>query len=144
MSHMSRILPQPAVQTVEDVVFELEAAGRTLAALPARGCRPAGFGSGWPAVVHEYVEAQDDAPLRAPVPTARAIDHLDVVMSWAALIQRPVVRRIVFTRSLIHPVTDRHLYSWRRIGRLIGADHRSVQLWHGQGVAAILAALTAR
>ena len=44
-----------------------------------------------------------------------------------------MLRRIVGARSLVHPMTGRHLYSWRRLGTAIGADHKAVQRWHAQG-----------
>ena len=66
-------------------------------------------------------------------------------MGWLALIpqERYVLRRVVGARSLVHPITDRHLYPWRRLGAAMGADHKAVQRWHAQGIAAILAGLRA-
>ena len=55
-----------------------------------------------------------------------------------------MLRRIVGARSLVSPVTERHLYSWRRLATLLGADHKAIQRWHGQGVALIVAALLRR
>jgi hypothetical protein len=42
---------------------------------------------------------------------------------------------------LVSPVTERHLFTWRRLATLLGADHKAVQRWHAQGVAMIVAAL---
>jgi hypothetical protein len=44
-------------------------------------------------------------------------------------------------RALVSPVTERHLFTWRRLATLLGADHKAVQRWHAQGVAMIVAAL---
>ena len=49
----------------------------------------------------------------------------------------------VGARMLVSPLTERHLYSWRRIGVLVGADHKAVQRWHGQGIDMLVAALGA-
>jgi hypothetical protein len=49
----------------------------------------------------------------------------------------------VGARALVSPVTGRHLYSWRRLGSLVGADHKAVQRWHAQGVDLLVAALNA-
>jgi hypothetical protein len=38
-------------------------------------------------------------------------------------------------------VTERHLYSWRRLGALLGADHKAVQRWHAQGIDMLVAAV---
>jgi hypothetical protein len=41
----------------------------------------------------------------------------------------------------VHPITERHLYPWRRVATAIGADHKAVQRWHAQGIDLIVAAL---
>ena len=68
---------------------------------------------------------------------------MDEALAWLQLIpqDRYVLRRIVGARSLVHPISDRHLYSWRRLGSVLGADHKAVQRWHAQGIATIVAGL---
>lgn len=126
------------------VIFRLEEAGATLLALP---------GTGWSTrvrsssieIVRTALEAYgwDAARIRPAVPSAEKIDRMDEAMAWIALIQdsRYVLRRVVGARSLVHPTTDRHLYSWRRLGAALGADHKAVQRWHAQGIAMIMASL---
>jgi hypothetical protein len=128
------------------VIARLEEAGATLLALPERGystrlstlrhdiVRSALEGYGWQ-------NARGESPrLRPPVPSAAAITRMDQAFGWLALIpaDRYVLRRIVSARSLVSPLTLRHLFSWRRLGLLLGADHKAVQRWHGQGVALIV------
>jgi hypothetical protein len=83
--------------------------------------------------------------IRPPVPSASRITRMDEALGWIALIpkDRTVLRRIVGARSLVSPVTERHLFSWRRLGGVLGADHKAVQRWHGQGVDMIVAAVGA-
>jgi hypothetical protein len=38
-------------------------------------------------------------------------------------------------------MTGRYLYSWRRLGTAVGADHKAVQRWHAQGIDVIVAVL---
>jgi hypothetical protein len=126
------------------VVFRLEEAGATLLALP---------GTGWSTrirsssieIVRTALEAYgwEAAQIRPAVPSAGKIDRMDEAMAWISLIpqDRYVLRRVVGARSLVHPITDRHLYSWRRLGVALGADHKAVQRWHAQGIAMILTAL---
>src|SRR4051795_7597431 len=68
---------------------------------------------------------------------------MDEALGWLALIpaDRFVLRRIVGARALVAPLTGRHLYSWRRLGRVLGADHRAVQRWHADGIRCIARAL---
>jgi hypothetical protein len=70
---------------------------------------------------------------------------MDEAMGWIGLIpdDRYVLRRIVGARSLVSPMTDRHIFPWRRLGAAIGADHKAVQRWHAEGIGLIVAALAA-
>jgi hypothetical protein len=132
--------------TLDEIVARFEAAGATLLALPGQGystrIRTMRFD-----VVHSALDAYgwQGAAVRAPVPSAAAISDMDEVFSWLTLIPEAkyVLRRIVSARALVHPVTLRHLYPWRRIGAMLGADHKSVQRWHGQALLLLQAALAA-
>jgi hypothetical protein len=123
--------------TAEEIVARFEAAGATLLALPQRGystqIRTMRFD-----IVHNALDAYgwQNAVVRPPMPSAAAISQMDEAFGWLTLIpeSRYVLRRIVCTRALVHPVTLRHLFPWRRIGTMLGADHKSVQRWHGQAV----------
>ncbi len=70
---------------------------------------------------------------------------MDEALGWITLIpqERYVIRRIVGARALVSPVTERHLYSWRRLGEAVGADHKAVQRWHAQGIDMLVAAVGA-
>jgi hypothetical protein len=126
------------------VVFRLEEAGATLLALP---------GTGWTTrlrsssidIVRTSLEAYgwETTRIRPAVPSPDKIDRMDEAMAWLALIpdESYVLRRVVGARSLIHPITDRHLFAWRRLGAAMGADHKAVQRWHARGIAMIVAGL---
>jgi hypothetical protein len=130
--------------TAEAVIARLEDAGATLLAMPSRGytthMRQMRFD-----IVHTALEAYGwEAPvLRAPVPSAAAISAMDEAFAWLRLIPEEsyVLRRIVGARALVHPITKQHLYSWRRLAATLGADHKSVQRWHGAGVATMVETL---
>jgi hypothetical protein len=126
------------------IVYRLEEAGATLLALPASGYSTR-LKVSYLDVVHEAQAAYgwEQGKIRPPVPSASRITRMDEAMGWIALIprDRTVLRRIVGARSLVSPVTERHLFSWRRLGGVLGADHKAVQRWHGQGIAMIVAAV---
>ena len=90
-------------------------------------------------VLNAFVAVDAEAALKA----ADRIDRMDEALGWIPLIPRDryVLRRIVGARSLVSPVTERHLFTWRRLGSLLGADHKAIQRWHAQGIAMIVAAL---
>jgi hypothetical protein len=129
------------------VIQRLEAAGATLLAMRDRSPWPAGFRSGMPEVLHDAREAYgwSTEPCRAALPDAVAIDAMDDAYRWLALIpqHRHVLRRIVAARSLVHPLTGRHIVHWRRLGEVIRADYRAAQRWHAQGIGEIVRALSA-
>jgi hypothetical protein len=126
------------------VTWRLEEAGATLLALP---------GTGWSTrlrsssleIVRTAIESYgwSEQRVRPPVPQAAEITRMDEAMGWISLIpiDRYVLRRIVGARSLVHPVTERHLFPWRRLGVALGADHKAVQRWHAEGIGLIVSAL---
>jgi hypothetical protein len=128
------------------VVYRLEEAGATLLALPGTGYSPRLRVSHLD-VVSSAVEAYgwDKGRVRPPVPSAARISRMDEALGWITFIpkDRYVLRRIVGARSLVSPLTERHLYSWRRLGEVLGADHKAVQRWHGQGIDILVGAVNA-
>lgn len=137
-------LPAETCIDARYVTCRLEEAGATLLALP---------GTGWSTrlrsssleIIRTAVEnyGWTGQRVRPPVPSSGRITQMDEAMSWITLIplDRYVLRRIVGARSLVHPITDRHLFPWRRLGAALGADHKAVQRWHAEGIGLIVAAL---
>jgi Domain of unknown function (DUF6362) len=128
------------------VVYRLEEAGATLLALPGTGYSTRLRTSSLE-IVRTALDAYGwtEAQIRPSVPSAEKITRMDEAMSWIPLIplDRYVLRRVVGARSLVHPITDRHLFPWRRLGKALGADHKAIQRWHAQGIVMIVAALKA-
>jgi hypothetical protein len=129
------------------VIYRLEEAGETLLALPATGYTTRLRTSSLDIVRSAIDGPADDTDrkLRPATPSSDRITRMDDALAWIPLIPRDryVLRRIVGARSLVSPVTERHLFSWRRLGALLGADHKAIQRWHAQGIDIILAVLMA-
>ena len=129
------------------VIYRLEEAGATLLALPATGYSTR-LKASHLAVVHDACQAYgfDKGRIKPPIPSAAHITRMDEALGWIALIpqDRYVLKRIVGARSLVSPVTERHLFSWRRLGSVMGADHKAVQRWHAQGIDMLVTALARR
>lgn len=121
----------------EFVMWRLEEAGATLLSLPASGPRTACKTSRWP-VVHTAIESYgwSGARLRPAVPEPARITRMDEALGWIEAIPREnyVLRRIVGARALVSPLTGRHLFPWRKLGVLLGADARAVRRWHDKGI----------
>ena len=77
------------------------------------------------------------------MPSASRISRMDTAMGYLALIpqDRYLLRRIVGCRALVHPISGRHLYSWRRLAELLRADHKAIQRWHAEGIRIIIFSL---
>jgi hypothetical protein len=71
------------------------------------------------------------------------LTRMNEALSWIGVIplERYAIRRIVGARLLIDPATDKHLFTWSRIARALGADRKSVQRWYRQGVNMIVESL---
>ena len=133
------------VFVAELVIQRLEEAGQTLLCLPHSGYTTGLRLSRLP-YMPEVVESSEDqygVRARLPIPEPASITRMDQALAWVPLIpaDKLVLRRVVGCRALVSPLTGRHLYSWRRIARLIGSDHKAVQRWHGAGIDHIVAAL---
>ena len=131
----------------ETVIYRLEEAGSTLLALPNTGPTTK-LRTGGLEIVREAAESYGwtEGRARPAIPSAQKITRMDEAMAWIGLISRDrvVLRRIVGARSLVSPLTERHLFSWRRLAGVVGADHKAVQRWHAQGIDLIVAALERR
>ena len=101
------------------VIYRLEEAGASLLALPSTGWTTK-LRSSSLEIVRTTLEAYGwtSARIKPPVPSSQKISRMDEAMGWLALIpdDRYVLRRIVGARSLVHPITDRYLFPWRRLG----------------------------
>ena len=135
--------------TTTEVIGRLEEAGAALLAMPMTGhstrmatqkldtIRAALEGCAW------TTQGDPGPRLRPGSPDAACITRMDEALGWITLIplDKYVVRRIVGARALVSPLTGKHLYPWRRLGALLGADHKAIQRWHAQGIALIVAGL---
>ena len=129
-----------------EVITRLEEAGSTLLALPNSG-----YSTRLKASRLDFIREAgevyglDRGRIRPASPSAVQITRMDEAFGWVSAIpqSRYVLRRIVGARSLVNPVTARHLFSWRRLATVMGADHKAVQRWHAEGIGLIVSALAA-
>jgi hypothetical protein len=85
--------------TPREIEDRFEEAALTLRRLPERN-RPRGYGSSWPPVVHDAMQAYGytpEAPMRI-VPSAAAITRMEECFDWL-LILEPEDARIVWLRA---------------------------------------------
>lgn len=147
-----------SVWTTEEVERRLEDAGLTLMSLPLpHGSLPKDARSRWPEAVRGYEDAfaaligasqeakQDysDSHNRVrTMPTARAVGRMEEALDWLWCFDDPRKRRLCLARALIHPVSGRHVASYRKLGRVFGLHHETVRAWHDRALAEIAVFLT--
>ena len=106
----------------ELVIARLEEAGSTLLVLPQTGYSTK-LRSGSLEIVRSALETygSSDRQIRPAVPSAAQITRMDEALAWITLIprERHVLRRIVGARALVNPMTERHLFSWRRLATVV-------------------------
>ena len=85
--------------TARDIEDRFDEAAYTLRRLPEKD-RPRGYGSSWPAVVHDAKHAYGytpEAPMRV-IPSAAAITRMEECLDWLLLVD-PEDARIVWLRA---------------------------------------------
>lgn len=106
---------------VEDLLWLLSHAARTIRALRASKCFPAGYQSAMPDVVHHFMDAygwEQEEETRTP-PSKADIDLMDKVLDWYYLVNQPRHRAMLFARSLG--------LSLRKVGKQTGFSHEKVR-----------------
>lgn len=75
--------------------------------------------------------------IRPAVPSAAAISQMDEALEWVSWITDPGQRRVVLFWMMVHPISRRHLFSWRDIGSRMSVSHVTAKRWHSSGLAVI-------
>ncbi|PPQ30578.1 DUF6362 family protein [Rhodopila globiformis] len=129
------------------VKVRLEEAGACLLALPSRGTLPAGYRTAWPEIVRAveaWFSAVADGPQRPPAPSPRKISEMDeVYFTWLPLVSPGAVqtRQLLWLRSLVNPVNDKHLWPWRRLQDRLGLNRETLARYHSNGIDRIVTKL---
>lgn len=141
------VTPVTTADPAQIVVMRLEEAGATLLAIPYTGYSTK-LQTGSLDIVRTAIEAYgwSDAAVRPRRPTPEEVSGMDEAFAWLRFIppERYVLRRIVGARALVHPLSDKHLFSWRRLGEMLRSDYRAVQRWHGEAIDLIVRELHRR
>lgn len=114
----------------------LEWAGGKLMALPMGPTGPRGFKVAWPDFPPDAILAYgyNGARLRAPTPAREEIPIMDEILLLPNVIKDAVTRRVVQSRTLVTPISGRHIYPWTQIARLLHRDPRTIMAMHRKGL----------
>jgi hypothetical protein len=119
--------------TAEQVQALLYEAGRALMALRVPGCWPSAIRSGMPECLRDAEDLRyAEAEFTPAQPSPRQVSAMDRSLSWIRLLpgQTEVeinVRKLVWARCLVSPRTDRPIYSWKRLGDMVGCTENTAK-----------------
>lgn len=131
---MSLVNPNPL-----EIQSWLEWAGGRMLAIQVHGAWPSSYRSFWPDYPDDQVTAYGYTPSRmhAPALNSSEVVLMDEILSLISLTPVILQRRILNARALVHPLNNRHLYSWATIAALIHSERRAVKLLHKKGLETI-------
>jgi hypothetical protein len=131
--------------TPEEIRQWLEWAGSKLLAMSISSPRPKGYKTAWPEYADDYKQAYGytGERLRPPRPQSTEIALMDKLLTFPSLIVDVNTRRIVNSRSLVTPVSNRYLYSWTKLAYMLHVDRRRVIRLHYNGLLEISGKLPA-
>lgn len=126
----------------------LEGAGAVLLALPmGAGGAPAGIRTMGFDIVREASRGDypGDPMVRPGAPHADQVSAMEIALAWIAdHAGGPGVRRVLWRRALVRPLSGRHLYSFAECGLELKVSKATAQNWHKRGLAQIAAAIPAQ
>ena len=119
-------------------------AGKSFLRLSAHGTKPSmGRLSLFDFMVLKASEAYPDAEPDLPRQSNNCaqITHMDNVWEWVLCLPDRQVRKVILLRMLVDPYTDRHHYTWRKIGRRMRCNHKTAKSWYQIGLSQIVGRL---
>jgi hypothetical protein len=111
----------------------LEWAGARLVAMPSTSIGPRRLKVIWPEYSQDQFEVLDfrgNIPLRASAPSKEEIPIMDEILLLPNLCNYDIYRKLLHYRMLVHPISGRHLRSWRWLGRKLHCDHKTAMYKH--------------
>ncbi len=108
-------------------------AGRKFLALPSRSALPQGFKSFWPKYDYDEVDLETalHVKLRAEqAPKANELDYIEQILSIPALCVEIKHRRVLQYRTIIDPISGKHIYNWSRIAKQLKTSRQNVRNWY--------------
>jgi hypothetical protein len=94
-------------------------------------------------VIRDFFEAygrqEAEERNRKMVPAAAKITAMDEIFVWLSFIpeRNRTLRKIVGLRGITRGSGNKPM-SWRKIGRILGADDKAVKIWHSRGIEMIV------
>lgn len=96
---------------------------------------PADYAAAWPLIVRDYFESYGAEAPRMPLamPGPSAIARLDETLPWFYLVADRRHQKAMLIRAI--PM------SWRKVGLILGCDHKTAQAWEAAAIDSVVVAL---
>lgn len=133
----------PPRASPEELRSWLEWAGSKLLAMHISSPAPRGPHTSWPIYADDAIQAYGytGERLRPALPRSEEIELMDKILLFPNHINDITSRRIVNSRALVTPVSNRYLYSWSKLAFMLHMDRRRVIRLHFSGLCEIGSAL---
>ena len=123
--------------TPQELQVWLEWAGARLIAMPGARPGPNGTKVIWPEYAQELFQVIEFRPgmrIRAPIPSAEDITLTEEILVLPAFCEYAKARRTIRLRTLMHPVHERHIYSWADIAKKLEIDRKTAASLYSRGL----------
>lgn len=125
------------ILTIDELRVWLEWAGARLVAMPGNRVAPKQTRVLWPDYaqdIWEVTEFRNNQRIRISGPTSAEIPIMEEILLLPNICEWVKIRRVIHARSLIHPFTERHLYSWDRIAKKLETHPVTARRWYKKGL----------
>lgn len=126
-----------------ELAIWLEWASARLIAMPGPRAGPADYSGYWPDFSQDSLELTDfraRIALRVAAPGPHEIGLMEEILALPNLLvpsdspQVQAMRKAIRYRSLIHPITSRHLYNWTRLSKKLETSRFKAQRFYELGL----------
>jgi hypothetical protein len=121
----------------EEMESWLNWSGQIFLSMQIRDPGPQGFRVAWPVFAQKFYDAYGatNERVRPPRPSAEAISLMDQIMQWPNLLPDETARIVIYKRSLVTPLSERHLFTWTKLAVMLRTDRRKVARIYDKGIA---------
>lgn len=112
-------------------------AGKKFIAMPQSSAKPSGMKSFWPEYERDYEDLDGfkrQLALKRAAPAAHEVFVVEQILSIPSTCTRVEHRRVLHLRTIIDPITGKHVYNFSRIARKLKTTRQTVRNWYELGL----------
>lgn len=112
-------------------------AGKKFIAMPQSSAKPSGMKSFWPEYERDFEDTEGlkrQLALKRAAPAAHEVFIVEQILSIPALCTKVEHRRVLHLRTIIDPVSGKHVYNFSRIARKLHTTRQTARNWYELGL----------